>query len=198
MTMTKVPCILFVFLIVAPSSMTIAQEDLPSFSLTPFASYEKFTPAADLDAGFGFGIAATYSLSASILLEIAAHTGSAREQFDLVGRTASLQVRHTTYQLQVHYLVVHLPSIADAYATAGLGLFRLSTDEQHVSLGAVGQLRVPGRSETRALSSVGMVLSRAFSPGVAVRLEPQLMLLSPLSDSQSNFMISGGVTFVVF
>ena len=185
-------------LIVVPSSMTIAQEDLPLFSLTPFASFEKFTPAAGLDTGFGFGVAATYTLSPSVLLEIAAHTGSTTEQFDLVGRTASLQIRHTTYELQVHYLMVRLPSIADAYATAGLGVFRLSTDEQQVSLGALGQLRIPGRSETRALSSVGVVLSRAFSSRVAVRLEPQLILLSPLSDSQSNYVISGGVTFVVF
>jgi hypothetical protein len=197
-TMRKLPCILLLVSLVVPLSVTTAQEDLPCFSLTPFASFEHFTPDMHLDAGLALGVTATCTLSSSICLEITARTGSTGEAYDLVGRTAHLAVRHSMYQLQADYRVVHIDQIADLSATAGLGFSRLSTDEQLVSLGVLGQMTIPGRTETRANTSVGLIVSKAFSSSVALRLEPQLVLLSPFSEHQSLYLISGGITFVLF
>ena len=186
------------FLTFVSASVAIAQVDTPMLSLTPFVSFEKFNSTTNLGTSFAFGIGASYALSRTVSLDVAVRTGNASEQIDLIGTTSTQTVHHTTYQVQVQYLTLAIPQIADAYATAGVGLFRLSTDEQQVSLGALGQLTVPARGETQTVYSIGMMFSRLFSPRVGFRLQPQMFLRSPLSDHEFTYMISGGITLVVF
>ena len=188
---------LLILVILVSWSSSLAQEATPALSVTPFASFEQFDSHSRLNAGFGLGAALSYAFSPGVVLGLEAHMGNADEEFDVVGGTSTMTVHHATYMLTFDYRFFSSSSLADVYATAGVGMFRLSTDERQISRGALGHVSIPGTAETRGAYSLGLVLSRSVSSRIAIRLEPRVVLLAPLSEHESNYLITGGITFVV-
>ena len=181
---------MFIFFI---PSMAVAQQDTPAISLTPLVSYESFNNEVGLGSSIAYGAAVSYTLNREMGIELSLLTSRTTEEFDLIATRGTLDVRRNVYQVQFHYLLLSLENLFETSSTAGVGLFHLSTDAQLVSLGALGQVVVPGRSETRSLVSLGIEFSKRLTSRVSVQVHPKAVFFTPLSPLQANYFLSGGI-----
>jgi hypothetical protein len=80
---------------------------------------------------------------------------------------------------------------------AGAGFLRFSGNARVVPAGALGSITIPARSDTRALVSVSLSFRYRILPAVAMRLEPGVMVVSPLAASQGNIFFTGGIRVAI-
>jgi hypothetical protein len=181
--------------------MAIAQErssGSPAFSIAPFASYNIYSESFSMHSAMSYGGAITMSLTSRIGMEFNAQFGQSQQDFDVIGGTAFLGISTSAYQLQFQYLIFSLHKSLDVLGTAGIGMVRFTTDAHTVSLGALGEVIVPGRSETRSQYIIGVIFSTHVGPRISIRLGPAVRFITPLSPLQASYTISGGLAIGMF
>jgi len=187
-------------LMLVPLGMAIAQERSsvsPAFSIAPLASYNIYSESFSMHSATSYGGAITMSLTSRVGLEFHAQFGKSQRDFDVIGGTAFLGINTAAYQLQIQYLVFSLDESFDVVGAAGIGIIRFTTDAHTVSLGALGKVLVPERSESRRQYAVGIIFSTHLASRISIRLGPEVRFITPLSHLQASYTISGGLTIGV-
>jgi len=164
-----------------------------TLSFHAHASLSAFHNDFGLDYHLGFGASIGYGLSERAETGLIGTWSTATRKFDLVGSTGNLDVRIAQYQGKLTYTVQSIFGIADVCPSASIGIIRLTTQSQTVQLGAIGNIRIPARTEDHFIYSGGIRLSRAIAPRLAIEVEPQVSLVST-SSLRANYSLTGGIS----
>ena len=191
-------CLFLAIFILATPFRSVAQGASPLLEVHPGLSIEH------LGARYSIRTHIVYSLSASFLpsektrIGISASFGNPTSEYDLVGLAGIEEIHVSAFEVFVAYRIVKVFDAFDLSARGGVGLTILSTDERSVTVGAIGVVRVPGRSERAASYSVGLIASRELFPRVSAFVSPRVLLISPVQMSSLGYSIGGGLSLGIF
>jgi hypothetical protein len=152
-----------------------------------------YSPDFHLSPAAGYGISAGYFFHPKLQLGARVSWATPQTTFDLVTGHETLDIHFVDYQVFAEYQVLPVSDIFTINLTAATGFAILSTDERIVSLGALGQRRIPETSETKSSLVLGVVFLKELSSWLSIRLQPNVIFYSPLRLSQSTFLIGGGI-----
>jgi hypothetical protein len=186
-------CTPALFILLSPTPVA-AETESPVVSLSTFLSYVNITSEGALSPAFGLGVSASYHITPKISTEAAFHVVPTYVVFDNVGVVGTTDVLIHLYEVRMRYIALAPAPGFDVSITSGLGLASFATDQRRVSIGALGQAVIPGKTDTRGAVTFGSVLSARFGSRVAVQAEPRLLFLSTW---EPNYIVTGGITIGV-
>ena len=171
----------------------LSQEKSPLMALTPFASYQMFGRSLGFDPALGYGFHLSFSPASRLAIVGSVSYSPTSVAFDLIGYRDRLDVSVTMYQIGASYALMTLANVADVGVAGRAGVMRFSREARSISLGALGSTSIPEQSESRSVLSTGLVLSRSLSRMISIYLSPELQFTTPVSNTQGNYSISGGL-----
>jgi len=170
-----------------------AQQAPPTFVLSPYGSYYAYGPALGFRPSFGYGIHVIYSPLLHTAISARISLSRTNVEFDLISAEDRLDVGVTTYQLGIRQQAARVGSLFNIDISGFVGMIRFVREAKTISLGALGNTGIPEKTETRSICSLGMILSRAAGSRVSINVMPEIHFITPLSDRQGNYSISGGL-----
>ncbi len=187
------------FLLISLCSQNALSQASPSpVSFSVQGSIKSFGKNLGFDPAFGYGGGASFSISQTVQAELLIESVHSKKEFDLIGSIGSLNVGITSYQFRLLYKIATIGNSVDLSASAGMGVATLKSSATTISLGALGRVVIPERSENRTLYTTSVRVSKTLAPRVAIQIEPEVFVLSPLPSAQSNYSLTGGITVGLF
>lgn len=175
-----------------------ARAGQPRMALTPLVSYSSFPADFGFTPAFGFGADLSYRISHGFQVLLSASTTSTSRSYDAVGAVRSVPVQAVQAALMAEALIAEVEGVFRFSLLGGGGIMRLSSSEQRVALGALGEAVVPGSSSVHPLASFGAALTGPVLPGLALRIEPRLNAVGDNGSIHTGMSINAGVSLGLF
>jgi hypothetical protein len=165
--------------------------------ISPFTSYDSFR-SLGFSHGFDFGASAGVRLTPSLTFVADLGFGARTEPFDLIGGSDRLDLRLTIYEATLEQLLFGRPDAVAADLLIGGGGISSSVDGHTVSLGALGSVTVPPRSDNAGYLIAGLRGVCPLTPDAALTIAPMIRIFRPFTESTTDISISGGVRVGLF
>lgn len=171
----------------------LAQQEPPTLALSPYGSYHGYGPALGFRPSFGYGFHVIYSPLPRTAISARISLSRTSVEFDLINAQDRIDVGVISYQLGIRQQTASVGSLFDIDLSGNVGMIRFVREAKTISLGALGTTVIPEKTDTRSIYSVGVILSRAIGSRVSIDVMPEVQFISPLSQRQGNYSISGGL-----
>lgn len=152
-----------------------------------------FHPSQAMEPSFGAGGSLAFNLTDDLRAILIVNSMNTVMKYDKIGGAGNLDIGLLLVHLEARYLLAHFGSVLDIESAIGGGLVSISTSGQTISLGALGQMEVPERSETHPAYLAGVVLSHRVNR-VMFEVRPSVLLLGGETLSNPQYVIAGGVS----
>ncbi len=180
------------------SQMSQAQGNYHSFELESGISIGNLGDRYDTEAHMGYDFSVAFFATEGVKIGISTRFANAFPEYDLVNSIGRQEIHLSSYEAFASYRIGNVLASFDLSATGSIGIAIQTTDEQSVSAGAFGFIKVPGRSERAAIYSVGLVASRELFSRVSAFVSSGLSLISPVQISSMGYSIGGGLSLGMF
>jgi hypothetical protein len=166
-------------------------------SLSPLVSFDSFH-SLGLSPGVDFGAAAGIRLMPTVTFMTTLSFGTRNEPFDLIGASDHFNVRIIVYEATLEQFLLGEPDGAAVAILLGGGGLSSTIDARSVSLGALGSMTVPPRSDTEGFLVTGLRGIFPLTSGAAVTIAPRLRVFRPFASSTTDLSITGGIRVGLF
>ena len=171
----------------------LAQQESPILALSPYGSYSGYGPSLGFRSSFGYGLHVIYSPFLHTAVSARISLSRTSVEFDLINAQDRIDVGVISYQLGIRQQIASVGLLFDIDLSGNVGMISFVREAKTISLGALGATVIPEKTDTRSIYSVGMILSRAIGSQVSIDVMPEVQFISPLSERQGNYSISGGL-----
>jgi hypothetical protein len=175
-----------------------ARAGQPRMAFTPLVTYSSFPADFAFTPAFGFGAELSYRISNGFQILLSASTTSSSRSYDAIGAVRSVPVQVVQAALMAEAQIAEVEGILRFSLLGGGGVMQLSSSEQRVALGALGDAVVPGSSSVHPLASFGAALTGPVLPGLALRIEPRLNAVGDNGSIRTGMSINAGVSLGLF
>ena len=187
----------FLAIFVFPNSI-FAQQEKSAFELGAGMSAGNSLRSKGITSQLGYEFSASFSPFHRLKLGITLGATNSYAEYDLIGKIEREKIRSSIYQMQALFRLLDVPNFIDIDVTSHLGVIVLSSDEHPISIGALGSITIPGRSEHLFAWSMGTVISKSLFSKTSLFLSPQIVFVSPLRLSSAGYSLAGGLSFGIF
>ncbi|MEW6511576.1 MAG: hypothetical protein AB1428_11540 [Bacteroidota bacterium] len=184
-------------LVTLPLLWSPARTQGHSVYLTPLLSVGSYH-SLGFDNGLSFGASLRFAIVDPLSVECSALFGTTSASFDLVGSTGAIDVRTASYAATLVVRVLGHREGGELAAALGGGAVVSSVDARIVSLGALGSIAVPSRSESRSFLTAGISASLTIAPRIAIVTEPRVRFMTPVGSTGPDYHIAGGIRVALF
>ena len=169
-----------------------------SFSVSPSVSFLRLDPSFRIDPGLMYGAGVGFSVARSLDAWLSGQAARLHSSYDSPSGSMDMPIEILLVSGGIRFSLTDPKAPVSLSLGAGAGMLRFLSDAQGVRVGALGVLNLPARHDARAVLTASLSLSAALSTAVTAYLEPGLVAVSPLSDPQRNYSISGGIRVALF
>jgi len=186
---------IILLLLAAAHGGSRAQEH--AFSVSPLLSYDRFHTLG-FTSGIDFGAQLIVATSPNLRIALEGLVASRDVPFDLVQGTQVLQATIFAYGCSVELPFLGHDGGSEVAATMGAGGATSKVDARVVSLGALGSITVPARTDSRGFVQAGLLGTFPLSSLLDIVVYPAYRLFLPLSRLAADLSIAGGLRVRIF
>ena len=184
--------VLYAMLCIFVPDFSFGQQQI--FTLSPLLSYSP--QHKGVPGGFNAGISAGVVLGGPLSLSASIFVGSRTVTYDGLNQSSSLALSVSEYELHLSAIIVGGAAEPALAALVGGGVAVSSTEGFSLPAGALGQVRVPARSDRHWFLASGVSALLPISSRTAFVLEPSVRAYDvrlPL-----DFTLTGGLRVGLF